>query len=320
MTSARRLSGFVLLLVGWTALGAQQPDTGSITTAPGVSVYYEKYGSGPNVVLIPNRLFMPEMRELRAADRTLVLYDMRNRGRSGSVSDSTRLTIMGDVEDVEALRAHFDFQRMSLVGYSYLGLMVALYATQHPDRVERLVQIGPVPRQFGTAYPEDQTAGPSTLGAEAMAAWNAFRRMRDSTPNVTPLQLCRAQGNFFSFYLVGDPRHHARVPDVCGYTNELPEASARHLAVHFGDIQKRSFAREQFTKLTQPVLTVHGTMDRNAPYGSGLEWATTFRDGRLITVEGGAHQVWLDDPGVLRDIDAFLRGTWPSRAQRFGRQ
>jgi pimeloyl-ACP methyl ester carboxylesterase len=299
---------------------AQQLDTGWITTAPGVSIYYEKYGSGAQAVLIPNRLFMPEMRELRGADRTLVLYDMRNRGKSGRVADSSRITIMHDVDDVEALRAHFGFQRMSLVGYSYLGLMVALYATEHPDRVERLVQIGPVPRQFGTSYPDDQTAGTSTLGAEAIAAWNGFRRIRDSTPNATPLDICRAQGRFFSFYLVGDPRHHAKVPDVCGYENELPEPSSRHLTLHFGDIQKRTFAREPFTKLTQPVLTIHGTMDRNASYGAGLEWATTFRDGRLITVEGGAHQVWLDDPSVVRDIDAFLRGSWPTRAQRFGRQ
>jgi hypothetical protein len=40
----------------------------------------------------------------------------------------------------------------------------------------------------------------------------------------------------------------------------------------------------------------------------------------LITVEGGAHQLWLDDPTVLPDIDKFLAGEWPARAQRFGRE
>ena len=39
------------------------------------------------------------------------------------------------------------------MGYSYLGFMVVLYAMDHPDRVERLVQLGPVPRKFGTEYP-----------------------------------------------------------------------------------------------------------------------------------------------------------------------
>ncbi|MDX1449250.1 MAG: alpha/beta hydrolase, partial [Acidimicrobiia bacterium] len=89
---------------------------------------------------------------------------------------------------------------------------------------------------------------------------------------------------------------------------------------HFGDIQQSEFPRELFTEITRPVLTIHGTLDRNAPYGGGLEWATTFLDGRLITVAGGAHQVWLDDPAVLDDIDEFLNGEWPARARSFGRQ
>jgi pimeloyl-ACP methyl ester carboxylesterase len=123
-----------------------------------------------------------------------------------------------------------------------------------------------------------------------------------------------------AFRLVGNPANHARVPNTCHYTNELPGNQIRHLRAHFGDIQKRKFPKQPFTLLEMPVLTVHGTFDRNAPYGAGLEWVTTFRYGRLITIRGGAHQVWLDDPGVIRDIDMFLSGSWPARAQSFGRE
>jgi pimeloyl-ACP methyl ester carboxylesterase len=61
-------------------------------------------------------------------------------------------------------------------------------------------------------------------------------------------------------------------------------------------------------------------LDRNAPYGSGVEWASTFPNARLITFERGAHQLWADDPAAIADIDAFLAGEWPERAQRFGRE
>ena len=94
----------------------------------------------------------------------------------------------------------------------------------------------------------------------------------------------------------------------------------RHLNLHFADIQKRDFPREPFTKLEQPVLTIHGLLDRNAPYGSGMEWANTFRNGRLITVPRAAHQIWVDDPAVIADVDKFLSGSWPERAQAFGRE
>lgn len=314
-----RLLLALLLAVPATA-SAQQPDAkGHVDTAPGVSLYFERYGSGPNFVFVPNRLFMPELSQLARPDRTLVLYDMRNRGLSKRVEDTAQITIMGDVDDVEALRRHFRAEKVSLVGYSYLGLMVALYATHHPTRVERLVQIGAVPRKFGTAYPADQQAGNDTLGAEGQAAWTAWQAIsKDQAAD--PMAKCKALGRFFSFYLIGNPANHSKIPDVCRYENESIANAERHLTAHFGDIQKRDFPREAFTKIEQPVLTLHGTLDRNAPYGSGLEWATTFRDGRLITVESGAHHLWLDDPTILADIDRFLAGEWPARAQRFGRE
>jgi pimeloyl-ACP methyl ester carboxylesterase len=311
----------LMSLVGWVPLAAQTGEPGVIRTPAGTTIYYEKFGSGPHAVVVPNRLFMPEFRRLARADRTVILYDMRNRGRSGAVADSAQITIAGDVEDLEAVRLHFGFARMSLVGYSYLGLMVALYATARPENVQRLVQIGPVPRQFGTSYPADQVADLSTLSAEGTAAAAAWRAARDAAgPGSDQAALCRAQRRFLAFVLVGNPANHARIPDVCQYENEWFANQNRHLAAHFGDIQRRVFAKESFTALQRPVLVIHGTMDRNAPYGAGLEWATTFLDSRLVTIDGGAHQVWLDDPSVLGDIDVFLDGQWPARAVRFGRQ
>lgn len=42
-------------------------------------------------------------------------------------------------------RAHYGAEHVSLIGFSYLGLMTAIYASRHPDRVERLAQLGPAP-------------------------------------------------------------------------------------------------------------------------------------------------------------------------------
>lgn len=297
---------------------------GHLQTAPGVSIYYERYGTGPNVILVPGRLFMPEFAGLARPDRTLILYDMRNRGLSRRVEDLAQINIMGDVEDVEAMRRQFGAERVSLVGFSYLGLMVALYATRHPDRVERLVQIGPVPRKFGTAYAADQQAGDDSLSPEgkaAAAAWTALRaNLQKPDFTIDPKAGCEVLQLYSAYRLVGNPANHARVPNGCRYDNELLANINRHFGAHFADLQKRDFPREPFTKLEQPVLTFHGTLDRNAPYGSGLEWATTFRNARLVTVEGGAHQLWLDDPSLIADVDRFLAGSWPARAQRFGRE
>ena len=309
-----------LLMLAGTATAEAAPDqTGNVQTAPGVSIYYERYGSGPNFVFVPNRMFMPEFAALAKPERTLILYDMRNRGRSGRVEDTSKITIMGDIDDVEALRRHFRAEKLSLVGYSYLGLMVAAYATQHPARIDRLVQIGPVPRKFGTPYPADQQAGNDTLSKEAEAAWGEWQKVKEPG-SADAVTRCRTFGRFLSNMIVVDPANAAKVPDTCVYENESIANAERHLKVHFADLQKRDFPREPFTKLQQPVLTLHGMLDRNAPYGSGVEWATTFPRGRLISVPRAAHQLWLDDPQAIADIDRFLSGSWPNRALSFGRE
>jgi len=70
-------------------------------------------------------------------------------------------------------------------------------------------------------------------------------------------------------------------------------------------------------KITMPVLTIHGTKDRNAPYGGGREWAMKLPNARLVTVTGGAHASWLDDPvTVFTSLREFLRGNWPASSEK----
>lgn len=118
--------------------------------------------------------------------------------------------------------------------------------------------------------------------------------------------------------LVGDARLAERVPNVCEFRNEWPAAFRRHLGYHFvGSVQRLDVPWETFQRVTVPVLTVHGTKDRNAPYGGGREWAARLPDARLLTVTGAAHMPWIDQPQlVLGAIETFLGGAWPASAQR----
>ena len=293
------------------------PERGDIQVNADVRIHYEKIGNGPQVIIVPARLYLArDFAALARADRTLIFYDMRNRGASSRVADGSTLTILADVRDLEAVRAHFKAERVSLIGYSYLGLMVALYASEHPERVERMVQIGPVPRRFDTPFPAGERAGPESLSAEGRAAQEALERAQAATPPLDQSQLCEAFSKFFAFYLVGNPANASRVASTCSYENELPQNLDRHLGFHFADIQKRDFPAARFAALRTPTLTIHGTLDRNAPYGGGREWARTLPDSRLITVPGGAHNVWIDDPAVVSAVDEFLDGKWPARAER----
>jgi pimeloyl-ACP methyl ester carboxylesterase len=298
------------------ALSVSAPDTGWIAGPDGVRLYYEKLGSGPRTIIVPGRLFLA--RELAALGRrhTLILYDMRNRGRSSRVEDGELLTIQKDVEDLEAVRRHFRVERFVPVGYSYLGFMVVLYAMAHPDRVDRVVQLGPVPRRFDTEYPASLLHRDAVPPVDSGVAARLDSLKRAGWAREHPREFCR-ESQALRVRLVGDPARAARLMDPCDMPNEWPVNLERHFEHHFAAVQRLDVPVESVRRVRAPVLTIHGTWDRNAPYAAGREWALTLPDARLITVEGAAHQVTVDAPEiVIPAIDVFVGGRWPERAER----
>jgi pimeloyl-ACP methyl ester carboxylesterase len=140
---------------------------GYLTTEDGVRLYFRKFGNGPKAVIIPNAVHMFESFRHLAGNHTIIFFDLRNRGRSESVSDPLKLArgIHHDVEDLEAVRRHFQIEQVELIGHSYVGLLVILYVLKYPDHVHRIVQIGPAQPNAATQYPPHLTGADATFAA-----------------------------------------------------------------------------------------------------------------------------------------------------------
>jgi proline iminopeptidase len=79
-----------------------------------------------------------------AQDRELIYYDQRGGGRS-PVSRETPVGWREQVADLEDLRRQWGLEQLTLVGYSWGGLLAQLYATEFPERVARLALVSPAP-------------------------------------------------------------------------------------------------------------------------------------------------------------------------------
>src|ERR1051325_8363184 len=55
-----------------------------------------------------------------------------------------------DVADLEALRDHWGLEQVTLLGYSWGGLLAVLYALEHPARIDRLVLLSSAPLTPGS--------------------------------------------------------------------------------------------------------------------------------------------------------------------------
>ena len=295
-------------------------EAGYVTTDDGTRLFYQKLGSGPQVVIIPLGLFTFEAFKPLADQYTVIAYDTRNRGRSDSIPDdqkASKLSIQHDVADVERIRQHFKVKKASLIGYSYLGLMVVMYTMDHPDAVERIVQLGPVPIKFGTQYPDnlmnkDEPGDPALL--------QELRRLRkEENYHVThPKEYCEKEWTYSRLGLVGNPANVDKISArPCEMPNEYPINLAKHFESSFASVQKLDIAKDKIAAVKVPVLTIHGTRDRNAPYGSGREWALTLPNARLLTIKDGAHQSFDEFPEiVIPAVRKFLAGDWPQEAER----
>ena len=292
-------------------------EEGYVPVEDGIRLFYRKVGDGGDTVVVPLGFYLYKDFKRLASNRRVIFYDMRNRGRSSAVSDGEKITIQHDVEDLEKIRQHFGLERMNLIGESYLGLMVIMYAMKYPERVGRIVQIAAVPLKFGTEYPVNLTANDAKPVPDPMEQEKLNQLRKAGYDKSHPREFCEKDWEVSRTMLVGNPANARKISSPCAMPNEWPINFNRHLQFHFASVQRLNISREEVAKVSTPVLTIHGTKDRNAPYGGGREWALMLPNARLLTITGAAHFPWIDAPEtVFSSIDTFLRGKWPARIEK----
>ncbi|HYU42222.1 MAG TPA: alpha/beta hydrolase [Vicinamibacteria bacterium] len=282
------------------------PAEGYVTTDDGLRLWFQTVGSGPQVVVLPNGFHLLADFSCLAPGRTLVFYDVRNRGRSDTVTYPALLErgIHNDVDDLDALRRHFGLDRLTLIGHSYMGLMVILYAMKYPAHVDRIVQIGAMGPHYDKPYPADITNTDPVL-RDVFANLGEIEKERAS---YKPEEFCRKFWSVLRVIYVTDPRDADKIHwDRCDLPNErnfMPYWTGAILP----SIQSLTLTAEDFAKVEAPVLTVHGTKDRSAPYGGGRAWASLLRNARLLSLEGAGHAPWIEEgPAVFVGIETILR-------------
>jgi|SRR5690348_14627624 len=72
--------------------------------------------------------------------------------------------------------------------------------------------------------------------------------------------------------------------------------------------------RDRLAGVAVPVLVIHGTRDP-IPIDAAKEWASGFRDARLLTIDQSGHFPWIEQPATFFPaVETFLAGSWPPAA------
>jgi haloalkane dehalogenase len=160
------------------------PFQGKILDLDGLSYHYLDEGDGPPVVMIHgNPSWSFYYRDLVLALRgkyRAVAPDHIGCGRSGKPDDSRYdYTLERRVQDLGKLIDHLGSDKVTLVVHDWGGMIGMTWATQNPERVERLVVLNtaafPLPASKSFPYPIALARIPG-LGPMLVRGFNAFAR------------------------------------------------------------------------------------------------------------------------------------------------
>ncbi len=268
----------------------------------GVRLYTRQLGDGPSVVVLHggpgahHDYLLPQYDRL-APGRALRYYDQRGGGRS-AVARDVAVGWREHVADLEALRDHWRLDRLTLLGYSWGGLLAVLYALEHPDRIAGLALVSAAPV---TAVWREEFE--RRFAARMAEPWIARRRAELSTLALTHSDPEKYRRMAFALSVAGYFHDPGRAQEMTPF--RVTERTRRAVWDSLGNYDLRARIRQTFPNGTAPrSLLLHGIYDP-MPIEAARETAALLSTGVVELATGHAPHVEATEEFV-RVLDGFL--------------
>ena len=280
-----------------------------MTSSTPVPLYWVEYGDAdaPPVLLLhggpaaSHEYLLPQMLAL-AEDHRVVIYDQRGGGRSRHDDDRAVIGWRDQVEDVGRVAAERRVEPLTIVGYSWGGLLAMLYAIEAAAaRVapppERLVLIDPAPITRATRAEFEQEFARRQSGPEvaALRAELQASGLRERDPEAY-------RQRAFEISVAGYFADPARARDLTPFrvTGRVQQSIWESL----GDYD----LRDALASVRVPTLVAHGREDP-IPLSSSEEAARALGT-TCVVLDGSGHVPYVEQPEQLFSLlRAFLRDT-----------
>lgn len=274
-------------------------DSGFITAPDGIRLHYVKIGTASKVILAPGVVNEADFAPL-ARRHTVVFFDVRNRGRSDPVPTDGKVGVPIEVDDLDAVRRHFNLDRVDVAGWSYVGLVAALYAARYPQHVDRLVMVCPAPLR--------EQPPPPTTDAERIAMERVTELRGLGLDRADPVAFARALRRLTAPVRMGDPAAFDKLrSDPSEWPNEWPDHMMAAMARVMGTHPRGFDYTDEARSITAPTLIVAGELDRFPSLDAIGDWTTAIAAARLVVLPRVGHYPQAEAPDSLFDaLDTFL--------------
>jgi proline iminopeptidase len=266
------------------------------TTPDGLTLSYERRGSGPLLVCHPGGPggSASEFLGFAGLDDTFELLLLSPRGSHGS-DPADDYALGSYVADVEALREHLGVDQLNLLGFSHGGCVAIAYAAAHASRVRRLLLVD----TLAVWGEEAEAAMKSTIERRRDEPWfeeaakavdeeqaGGFSSVQELIANLQrqmPLYFHRWEGNEKVGLMLAEDFAH---------TEPLH---------HFNTVEFPAFdLRGELRTIEAPTLVVVGDDDFICGPVCADAIVRELSDARLVTIPESGHFVYVEQPEAFR--------------------
>jgi proline iminopeptidase len=266
----------------------------------GVSLFARWVGEGdPTVIALhggpgASHDYLRPQFDLLARRRTILYYDQRGGGRS-LVPRDVPLGWREHVADLAAITSASLRPPVTLLGFSWGGLLALLFATEHPDLVARLALVAPA-----GAHAEVRTRFEQTLAARQGAPEVAEARAALSRSGLRERDPDAFWRRAFALSVAGYFKDPARAHDLTPFRVAARAQRAVWESLAGMDLRPR------LPGITADTLVLHGRFDP-VPLESSEELVARMPHARLIVFEDSGHALYAEETARFADVmDTFL--------------
>lgn len=280
------------------------PRESGLTRTTPVPLYWARYGPpgvDPLVVLhggpgAHHDYLLPQMLHL-AESQDVLFYDQRGGGRSRT-NDQEPVTWRTHVDDLLGIVREFGLDPLTIVGYSWGGLLAVLYALEAVDSPpDRLALIDPAPlaRRYRVQFEDEFRRRLQAPAILEMRAELEASGLRDTDPEAYRQRL-------FELSVAGYFAHPENARNLTPF--RVIARTQQSVWDSLGDY-------DLFPRLGEircPTLVVHGR-DDPIPVESSIEGAKAMK-ARLVLLDDCGHVPYVEQPaGLFAAVDEFLAAT-----------
>jgi proline iminopeptidase len=243
---------------------------------------------------------LPTMAKL-AEHHQVVFYDQRGSGNSMGPVDENTITLNSFIDDIEAVRQAFHYEKISILGHSWGGHLAMLYAIRYPEHVDRLILVG-------------SAAATSSDFAQFMQEWE--RRLSSHMEELKHISQPAA-------FLSGDPELNAEFIKIIFRTyafnshdvnrlNLISSATANvngrktNSLLNEGYLARFFDLTEGLCNLKCPTLISHGDSDP-IPVQTAQHTHASIQGSKLVILKECGHFPYVEKPEqFFAEIQAFF--------------